>query len=162
MSWHPETIGDAIAQELGRFGPAGAIADVVAAWPQAVGPAIAANAWPARTGRDGTLTVTTSSSVWAFELTRLEKDVRARLAERLDREPPSRLRFVVGRLPERGADETVTSSRAPVPKVTHEHRQAGEEIAAPVENEELRALVARAAAASLARASEEASGRSLW
>ena len=162
MSWHPRTIGDAIAEQLARFGPAGVIADVVAAWPEAVGPAIAANAWPARTGRDGTLTVATSSSVWAFELTRLEQDVRARLAERLAREPPSRLRFVVGRLPERGADESVTTSRGPVPKVTHEHRQAGEEIAAPVENEGLRALVARAAAASLARVSEEASGRSLW
>jgi Dna[CI] antecedent, DciA len=162
VSWHPEPIGDVIAAELGRFGPAGAMADVVAAWPEAVGPAIAANAWPARSSRDGTLVVTTSSSVWAFELTRLEQDVRARLAERLSGDPPSRLRFLVGRLPERGADETVTTSRAPVPKVTHEHRQAGEEIAAPVENEELRALVARAAAASLARASEEASGRSVW
>ncbi len=162
MSWHPQPIGDAVAEELGRFGPVGAIADVVAAWPEAVGPAIAANAWPARSGRDGTLTVTTSSSVWAFELTRLEQDVRARLTERLAGNAPSRLRFVVGRLPERGSDEAVTTSHRPVPKVTHEHRRAGEEIAAPVENEELRALVARAAAASLARAAGEASGRSLW
>ncbi len=162
MSWHPRTIGDAIAGELARFGPAGAIADVVAAWPEAVGPAIAANAWPARTGRDGTLTVTTSSSVWAFELTRLERDVRARLAERLAGDPPPRLRFVVGRLPERGADESATTSRRSAPAVTHEHRRAGEEIAAPVENEELRVLVARAAAASLARAAGEAGTRSLW
>jgi Dna[CI] antecedent, DciA len=162
MTWRLETIGEAVAAELRRFGPAGAIGEIVSAWPDAVGPAIAENAWPARCGRDGTVTVTTSSSVWAFELTKLEGDVRARLAERLAGKAPPRLRFVVGRLPERGAEEGVPSSSGGVPEVTLEHRRAGEEIAAPVRNEELRALVARAAAASLARAAGEAGDRSLW
>ncbi len=162
MTWRLETIGEAVADELRRFGPAGAIAEIVSAWPDAVGPAIAENAWPARCGRDGTVTVTTSSSVWAFELTKLEDDVRGRLAERLDGKAPPRLRFVVGRLPERGGAEVVSGSSRAVPKVTHEHRRAGEEIAASVRNEELRALVARAAAASLARAAGEARDRPLW
>ena len=35
------------------FGPNGGLADLVAVWPAAVGPAIAANAWPARIARDG-------------------------------------------------------------------------------------------------------------
>jgi Dna[CI] antecedent, DciA len=162
MTWRLETIGEAVAEEFRRFGPAGAIADVVAAWPAAVGPAIAENAWPARCARDGTVTVATSSSVWAFELTKLEADVRARLAERLAGKAPPRLRFAVGRLPERGPEEGVTTSSRGAPEVSAEHRRAAEEIAAPMQNEELRALVARAAAASLARAAGEAAGRSLW
>jgi hypothetical protein len=162
VSWRLETIAEAVAEEFRRFGPAGAIAEIVAAWPAAVGPAIAENAWPARCGRDGTLTVTTSSSVWAFELTKLETDVRARLAERLAGDAPPRLRFAVGRLPERGPDEAVTTSGRGVPEVSAEHRRAGEEIAASMQNEELRAVIARAAAASLARAAGEAGDRSLW
>ena len=63
-----ERIGDDVRRELGQLGPGGAIADVVAAWPEAVGDSIARNAWPARIARDGTLHVATSSSAWAFEL----------------------------------------------------------------------------------------------
>ncbi|MDE3025581.1 MAG: DUF721 domain-containing protein, partial [Acidobacteriota bacterium] len=56
-------------RELGRFGPQGAIGETVAAWPAAVGPEIARNAWPARFQRDGTLVVHARDSVWAFEVT---------------------------------------------------------------------------------------------
>ena len=77
----PERLGDEVRRELDRFGPAGAIADVVAVWPAAVGDSIARNAWPARMARDGTLHVSTSSSAWAFELGLLEHDLRERLAE---------------------------------------------------------------------------------
>ncbi len=160
--WHPEPIGRAVRAELSRFGAGRGMAELVAVWRDAVGPAVAENAWPARVSRDGTVTVATSSSVWAFELTKLEGDVRARLAERLAGEAPPRLRFVVGRLPERGGEEGESTSSRSVPEVTPEHRRAGEEIAASMRNEELRALVARAAAASLARAAGEAGGRSLW
>ncbi len=162
MSWRLETIGEAVAEQLGRFGAAGTIGSVVAAWPEAVGAAIAANAWPARCARDGTLTVTASSSVWAFELTKLEEDIRGRLRERLGEEAPARIRFAAGPLPERGPLESVTNPNRNVPNVTDEHRRAAQEIAAPVENEELRAVVARAAAASLARARGRAGDRSLW
>ncbi len=162
MSWHPRTIGESVADELRRFGRPGDIADIVAAWPEAVGEAIAANAWPARTARDGTLHVTTSSSVWAFELTKLEADVRSRLRARLGDSAPARHRFAVGRLPERGAAEPVTTPPRTVPIVTEADLRAGAEIAAPIENDELRALVARAAAASLAGRPGEADDRRLW
>ena len=64
-------IEDEIRRELSRFGPAAGLGDIVAAWPECFGAGIAANAWPARLARDGSLHVTTSSSAWAFELTHL-------------------------------------------------------------------------------------------
>ena len=161
MSWHPERIGDVVREELGRFGPAGAMAEIVAAWPDAVGPAIAANAWPARAARDGTLTVAASSSAWAFELTQLEPTIRARLAERLGGDAPARLRFAVGPLPEKSA-ETVTTERRRRLEVGEDVRAEGARIAAPIADSGLREAVARAAAASLARAREEATDRPLW
>ena len=162
MTWHPEPIAGAVREQLARFGGAGALADVVAAWPEAVGPAIAENAWPARAGRDGTLVVATSSSVWAFELTKLGEDVAARLRNRLGERAPARLRFAVGRLPERGGAEPVTTSSRSAPIVGDAERHAGEKIAAPIENEELRELVARAAAASLAPRPRKPDDRRLW
>ncbi len=162
MSWHPARIGDEVKSELARFGPAGAIADIVAIWPAAVGEAIAANAWPARCARDGTLHVATSSSVWAFELTQLEATIRERLVERLGDKAPARLRFAVGRLPERAAEDVEIPARA-VPRVSAEALEAAEQIAAGIEDVELRALVARAAALSLSGArSGEADDRPLW
>src|SRR2546423_15320805 len=62
-----ERIGETVRRELGRHGTAGAMADTVACWPDAGGEQGAANAWPARFARDGTLQVYTSSSAWAFE-----------------------------------------------------------------------------------------------
>jgi hypothetical protein len=161
MTWHPKTIGEAVLEELGRFGPAGAIGDLVAVWPAAVGPAIAENAWPARVARDGTLVVTASASVWAFELTKLEEMIRARLRQSLGKRATPRLRFAVGPLPERGSASVPTSSRT-VAEVSEAARRAGREIAAGIEDEELRELVARAAAASLARPPREADDRPLW
>ena len=55
-----ERLGDEVGRQLGRFGPQGAIGDVVAVWPDAVGEAIARNAWPARIARDGTVHVNTA------------------------------------------------------------------------------------------------------
>ena len=144
-----ESIGPELRRELGKLGPGGAITEIVSAWPAAVGAAIAANAWPARIGRDGTLYVATSSSAWAFELTHLEGTVRARLGERLDEAPPPRLRFAPGRLPEPGAD-SVEASERPVPTPSARAVAAGREIAADIESRALREVVARAAAASLA------------
>jgi hypothetical protein len=60
------------------------------------------------------------------------------------------LRFAVGRLPERGAESAPTSPRdlrAAGPAALAK----GARIAAPIEDPELRELVARAAAASLMR-----------
>jgi hypothetical protein len=145
----PERIGDAVRRELGRLGPGGAIAEVVAVWPDAVGDSIATNAWPARIARDGTLHVATSSSAWAFELGLLEEELRRRLLERLGEKTPERLRFAPGPLPEAGAvDREERPSRAP--QVSEQYVQAGEELSATISDENLRKIVAKAAAASLA------------
>lgn len=146
----PERLGTDVRRELKRFGPAGAIADVVAAWPTAVGDSIARNAWPARIARDGTLHVSTSSSAWAFELGLLEERLRERLTAAVGKDAPARLRFAPGPLPEGGAPEpSEVEDHAPV--VTEQHRQAGEELAATISDENLRKIVAKAAAASLAK-----------
>ena len=146
-----ERIGSELQRELGRLGPGGAITEVVAAWPAAVGAAIAANAWPARIGRDRTLHVATSSSAWAFELTHLEVTVRARLEERLGAAAPPRLRFAPGHLPEPGAEPAQPPER-PVPIPSPRAAAAGREIAASIADPDLRDVVERAAAASLAGA----------
>jgi predicted nucleic acid-binding Zn ribbon protein len=124
--------------------------EIVAAWPAAVGKAIADNAWPARVARDGTLHVATSSSAWAFELTQLEETVRTRLAEHLGKDVPPRLRFAVGRLPERGAKSVADASRK-TRRAGPAEQAMGAEIAASIDDPELRELVAKAAAASLVR-----------
>jgi hypothetical protein len=149
VSWLPEPIGDDVRRELRRFGPESALADVVTAWPVAVGPAIAANAWPARIARDRTLHVATSSSAWAFELTQLADTVLARLQEHLPQDCPTSLRFAVGELPEAG-NVPETSSPETVSKADREALAAGERIAEGIGDEVLRDAVARAAAASLA------------
>jgi hypothetical protein len=146
----PERIGDDVRREFKRFGPAGAIADVVAAWPGAVGDQIAQNAWPARIARDGTLHIATSSSAWAFELGLLEETLLERLASDLGDRTPARLRFAPGRLPEATPPQPERGARGG-PDVTPQHVQAGEELAATISDENLRKLVARAAAASLAK-----------
>jgi hypothetical protein len=146
-------LGDAVAGELGRFGAVPGLAAVVDAWPSAVGPEIARNAWPARLSRDGTLVVHTSSAAWAFELGHFESRILASLANAA----PPRLRFVVGPLPEPATDAE-ESGRASL-EVSSAEREAAEAIAAPIEDENLRKIVAKAAALSLASA---ASDRSLW
>jgi hypothetical protein len=151
VSWHPEPIGDAVKRELGRFGPAGSMGEIVAAWPAAVGEGIARNAWPARVARDGTLHVAAGSSAWAFELTQLAPTILERLRAALDEAAPSAVRFAVGPLPERGAESVESSARA-VPDVRPEHVAEGRRIAAAVGDPGLRDAVARAAAASLALA----------
>jgi hypothetical protein len=152
LSHLPGPIGDDIRRELARFGPAGAIGEIVEAWPAAVGDSIAANAWPARIGRDGTLHVATSSSAWAFELGLLEAEIRGRLEATLGSSMPPRLRFVPGRLPEPAAD---AANDRPVRRSppTREEWQEAAQLAATIEDENLRKIVAKAAASSLAATS---------
>jgi predicted nucleic acid-binding Zn ribbon protein len=152
----PDRIGQDVRRELDRFGPAGAIADVVAVWPAAVGDSISRNAWPARIGRDGTLHVSTSSSAWAFELGLLEADLKERLVTQLGARAPRQLRFAAGRLPEPPAPDPADADRR-APQVTEQHLQAGEEVAAAISDENLRKLVAKAAAASLAKPPDDRS-----
>jgi hypothetical protein len=143
-----------IRRELGRFGPAAGIAALVEAWPQAVGDAIARNAWPARVTRDGTLVVHAKDSVWAFELAQRADEIR----ERLGPAAPAKLRFVAGPVPEPAAEAPVeASARAPQPGP--EQLVRAEQLAASIDDENLRNLVAKTAALSLARAADD---RSLW
>ena len=149
-----ERIGANVKRELGRFGTAGSMADLVGAWPAAVGETVAANAWPARFSRDGTLHVATSSSAWAFELTQLAGEVAASLREALGKDAPARLRFAPGPLPELPAPPSGSSPPRPLEPSLEQAREA-HSWAAGIESEELRKTVEKAARASLARSSDD-------
>jgi hypothetical protein len=150
-----DRIGEGVRRELRRFGTAGTtMADLVTAWPEAVGETLAANAWPARVARDGTLHVATSSSTWAFELTHLEGEVAARLREALGEAAPKRLRFAPGPLPEAPPPAAEERSKGPLEPTLSQAREA-RSLAAGIESEEVRKAVEKAARASLARASSD-------
>ena len=117
-----ERIGKDVHGEMARFGPAGGMAEIVAAWPAVVGDSIAANSWPARLARDGTLHVTVSSSPWAFELAQLEPEISARLAHALGEAKPRRLRFAPGPLPE-PRTENVRKEEQVSPRPSAEERR---------------------------------------
>src|SRR5580765_160116 len=148
-----DRIGSEVRRELGRFGTAGAMTDVVAAWPAAVGETVAANAWPARVARDGTLHVNAASSTWAFELQQLEAEIAGRLREAAPEAAPTRLRFAPGPLPELPAPASEDVKR-PLPKPTLEQAREAHEWAAAIESEDLRKSVEKAARMSLANAAD--------
>jgi len=143
-----ERLEGEIRRELSRFGPQGGMPEVLAAWPAAVGPMVAANAWPARIARDGTLHVNTSSSTWAFELGQLAPQILEQLRRELGEGAPKAIRFAPGHLPE-ASSEDVGEARSEVPEPTPEALQAAAELAAGIEDEELRKTVQRAAALGL-------------
>jgi predicted nucleic acid-binding Zn ribbon protein len=146
-----ERIGDQVTRELRRFGPVAGMADLVAAWPLAVGDGIVRHAWPARLARDGTLHVATDSSTWAFELAQLAPALLDRLRETAGEAAPTALRFAVGPLPSTVAEAAPEHDARRV-EPTSAERDLAEALVAGIEDERLRELVARAAAASLARA----------
>jgi hypothetical protein len=144
-------LGDEVKRELDRFGPEGGIGELVEAWPAAVGETIARSAWPARVARDGTLHVNTADSIWAFELTsRAKEDCRA---------ARGRARSLRPRTPARGRRTGRETGRIGPPQPSESLRQEGARLAAGIEDENLRKIVARAAAASLAKG---ISDRSFW
>lgn len=145
-----ERIGDEVRRELARFGPSAGMTEIVAAWPEAVGEAIAQNAWPARIARDGTLHVHAADAIWAFELGQRAQQI----AERVGVE---RIRFAPGPLP--AFSEEPATQRAAAPEPRSEHLEQAASMTAGIEDEELRETVARAVAASLAR---ESSDRAVW
>jgi hypothetical protein len=141
-----ERVGGDVKRELGRFGPASGMAPLVEAWPDAVGREIARNSWPARLARDGTLHVHTQDSIWAFELTTRAEEIRARLGKAA----PRRLAFAPGPLPEPALDVPEEVRQRP-PAPTPEQVAKAESLVRVIRDEELRKVVAKAAAASLSR-----------
>ncbi len=130
---------------------AGQLAELTAAWPEAVGDAIARAAWPQRVSRDGTLIVATSSSTWAFELGRMAPEILEKLREAVPAAAPTGLKFVPGPVPE---------PPAPLPaegvpdhlEITPEDIREAARLTAAIEDGDMREAAMRAAAASLARA----------
>jgi len=141
-----DRVGGDVKRELRRFGPASGVAPLVEAWPSAVGPEIARNAWPARIARDGTLHVHTQDSIWAFELTTRAEEIRTRLGK----VAPRRLSFAPGPLPE-PPPASPEEVRRPPAEPTPEHVEKAESLTRVIRDEELRKVVAKAAAASLSR-----------
>jgi hypothetical protein len=149
-----DRIGDAVGRELARFGPSTGLAPIVEAWPGAVGPEIARNAWPARLGRDGALRVHTKDSIWAFELGARAEEIRGRLG---DAAPP-RLVFAPGPLPEAPVEPPEEAQRTGVRPSPAHHADAAS-LVRVIRDRNLRKIVAKTVAASLAAAE---SGRSVW
>src|SRR4051794_6113398 len=142
-------LGEEVKRELGRFGPSEGLPELLESWPEVVGDTIARNAWPARIARDGTLHVNTVDSIWAFELT----SCAAEIANRLGVE---RVRFTPGRLPEHDASIAEDGGHRPA-EPSHALREEGARLAAGIEDENLRKIVARAASASLAKGLDDRS-----
>jgi hypothetical protein len=113
--------------------------ELLEAWPDAVGPAIARNAWPARIARDGTVHVNTADAVWAFELGQRSREIAERLGV-------PKLRFAPGPLPE-PAPERVVEALEPTP----EELERARALAGRIEDENLRESVQKAVGLSLAR-----------
>ncbi len=147
-----ERLDRSLRSEVDRLDPAkGGMSALTRAWPAAVGAENARRSWPARLNRDGTLVVHAADSVWAFQLGMLAGEVLERLRAELGEAAPRALKFVQGRVP-----TPARKTASPPPEIAPADTAAGAELAAPIENEELRSAVARAAAASLANARREA------
>jgi hypothetical protein len=125
------------------------VAAIARRWPAAVGEAIAREAWPARLTADGELVVHASASVWAAELSHLERDLRARL-EAVGIVPAPRLRFTVGAVPRRPDPVTDAVAASPPPP---DPRADG--WTASIRDPELREAVSLAARSWLRRAQGE-------
>ena len=147
-----ERLQGSVRRELDRFGPGDAdVAAILRAWPAAVGAENARRAWPARVARDGTLVVHATDSIWAFQLGMLAAEIIERLRAELGARTPGKLKFVPGPVPAAAMPPTKEGVVDP-PPVAPSDAAAGAELAAGIEDERLRETVARAAAASLARA----------
>jgi hypothetical protein len=149
-----DRVAGTVARELARFGASTELAQLVDAWPAAVGPEIARNAWPARLQRDGALRVHARDSVWAFELGARADEIGRRLGELA----PARLVFVAGPVPEPAPDigaEPPPAGSRPSP----EHEAEAASLVRGICDENLRKIVAKTIAAGLAAAE---SGRSVW
>jgi predicted nucleic acid-binding Zn ribbon protein len=91
----PHAIGSTIRALREQAQPATLLAAVQASWREAVGEAIAQQAWPVR-DRDGVITVECRAATWAQELDLLQTDLLERLNSQLGDARVTRLRMIVG------------------------------------------------------------------
>jgi len=133
---------------------AGALADVTRVWPEAVGDAIARAAWPQRIARDGTLLVAAASATWAFELGLLGEEILGKLAAVIGTGAPTAIRFSPGPVPAPPARPAAERAAVP-PEVDAATRALAAELTAEMTDDDLRATIARAAAASLAKTASD-------
>ena len=87
----PRALSHAIAALADRLAPQTTLAEVQRVWPEAVGDVIAAQAEPTAE-RDGVLTVTCASAVWANELDLMGPELAERLNAALGAETVRALR----------------------------------------------------------------------
>ena len=87
----PRPAAAALQALTASLAPATVLAEVQRAWPAAAGEAFARCALPVAE-RDGVLTVSCSSAVWAQELDLMSEDILRRLGEAMDA-PPTALKF---------------------------------------------------------------------
>jgi predicted nucleic acid-binding Zn ribbon protein len=87
----PRRAGGAVAALVEGLAPASGLGALQRAWPGAVGDVVAAQAHPSAE-RNGVVTVTCSSSVWAQELTLMAPELVARLNAALGGEMVRELR----------------------------------------------------------------------
>jgi hypothetical protein len=139
-----------VGRELERLGSGGGVADVLTAWPEVVGEAVARHAWPSRLSRDGTLHVATDSSTWSFELTQLAPAILEQLRARLGDAAPAALRFAPGLLPEPSVERVAAATAAREPGARE--WSLADEVVCTLDNDELRPLLRRAVAFSLTKA----------
>lgn len=91
----PRSLQPALAALADGLAPRTLLAEVQRAWPDTVGPAIAAQAQPVAE-RSGVVTVACAASVWAQELDLMAPQIIERLNTRLPGGGVSRLRCVAG------------------------------------------------------------------
>ena|SRR5215212_6358847 len=97
MSWSrsPRSIDASLRAVRRRAEPRTLLAAAQSAWPDAVGPGVAAQAEPVAE-REGILTIACRSATWAQELDLMQEELLARLRERLsegrDSGPDGKLR----------------------------------------------------------------------
>ena len=88
----PRPLRVALEQAAREAAPADVLARLQAAWPELVGPVIAAEAEPVAE-REGAVTVACSSSLWAHELELMAPELLPRIAELLGHGAVHSLRF---------------------------------------------------------------------
>jgi len=131
---------------------AGALAEITTCWPATVGDAIARAAWPQRIARDGTLHVATASSSWAFELGLLGEEILRKLTAAVGSSAPTSIRFSPGPIPAPPAPAVAPTAR---PEIDPEARRLADELTVAMSDDEMRETIARAAAASLSRPTDD-------